>query len=156
MTQIEALRQAVAVSPDNAPLLSLLGEACLDQFLFDEARQHFQNALSRDPQNFSAQLGLARVAYQSGQTSEAVLRTEALTQANPNSGAAWRLLSRLAFIEGRVEEAREHYARAREIEPTVRDAGLEKDLAASPEKKTTPRDEKNTPLRAGPTDGEDD
>jgi transitional endoplasmic reticulum ATPase len=154
---LDALRQAVAVSPDNIPLLVLLGEACLDQFLFDEARQHFQSALSRDAQNFGAQLGLARTAYQAGHLSEAVLRSEALIAAHPNSGAVLRLLSRLAFIEGRADEAREHYAHARLAEPAVHDEGLEKDLAGKPQH-ALPKDDgaKNTPLRAGITEGRDD
>jgi SpoVK/Ycf46/Vps4 family AAA+-type ATPase len=156
--QIDALRQAVAVSPENVPLLVMLGEACLDQFLFEEAQQHFQNALGREANNFAAQLGLARTAYQSGRLSEAVVRAEALAVAHPNSGAVLRLLSRLAFIEGRVDEAREHYARARAIEPAVRDEGLEKDLAQKPQRPSRPDDGvKNTPLRAGIVgDGDDD
>jgi SpoVK/Ycf46/Vps4 family AAA+-type ATPase len=156
-SQIDALRQAIAVSPDNIPLLVLLGEACLDQFLFDEARQHFQSVLARDARNFAAQLGLARTAYQSGALSEAVVRAEALAAAHPNNGAVLRLLSRLAFIEGRVDEAREHYAKARQAEPAVHDEGLEKDLAGKPPRHAPDDDdEKNTPLRAGLTDGGED
>jgi SpoVK/Ycf46/Vps4 family AAA+-type ATPase len=149
---LDDLRRAVAVSPENVPLLVLLGEACLDNFLFDEAHQHFQGALTHDPKNFAAQLGLARAAYQSGQLSQAVVRAEALAAAHPDNGAVLRLLSRLAFIEGRVDEAREIYARARAAEPAVRDEALEKDLAAKP--KISPRQDeeaKNTPLRAGVT-----
>jgi SpoVK/Ycf46/Vps4 family AAA+-type ATPase len=154
---IDALRQAVAVSPENVPLLVLLGEACLDQFLFEEAHRHFQNAIGREPQNFAAQLGLARTAYQWGHLSEAVLRTEALAVSHPNNGAVLRLLSRLAFIEGRVDEARENYARARAAEPAVRDEGLEKDLAVKPQVSPGKDEEaKNTPLRAGLTEGGDD
>jgi transitional endoplasmic reticulum ATPase len=156
--QIDALRQAVAVSPENVPLLVMLGEACLDQFLFEEAQQNFQNALGREANNFAAQLGLARTAYQSGRLSEAVVRAEALAAAHPNSGAVLRLLSRLAFIEGRVDEARQHYARACAVEPSVRDEGLEKDFAGKPQQSPR-RDEgaKNTPLRAGLVgDGDDD
>jgi AAA+ superfamily predicted ATPase len=154
--QLDALRQAVAVSPENIPLLVLLGEACLDHFLFEEARQHFQTALARDPHHFEAQLGLARMAYQAGHLSEAVVRAEALAATHPNSGAVWRLLSRLAFIEGRVEEAREHYGRARAAEPGGRDEGLEKDLADPTHQTPRQDDEKNTPLRAGlEEEGED-
>jgi AAA+ superfamily predicted ATPase len=147
---LDDLRRAIAVSPENVPLLVLLGEACLENFLFEEAHRHFQGALGHDPQNFTAQLGLARTAYQSGQLSEAVVRAEALAAVHPNSGTVLRLLSRLAFIEGRIDEAREIYARARAAEPGVRDEALEKDLAAKP--KVSPRKDeeaKNTPLRAG-------
>jgi AAA+ superfamily predicted ATPase len=149
---LDDLRRAVAVSPENVPLLVLLGEACLENFLFEEAHRHFQGALTHEPQNFAAQLGLARTAYQSGQLSEAVVRAEALASAHPGNGAVLRLLSRLAFIEGRVDEAREIYTRARAAEPAVRDEALEKDLAAKPKISPRPDEEaKNTPLRAGVT-----
>ncbi len=145
---LDALRQAVSFSPDNVPLLLLLGEGCLDHFLLDEAKQHFQRALSREPQNSGAQLGLARAAFQEGNLSEAILRAEAVTKAFPRNGGAWRLLSRLAFIEGHVADAREHYAKARQVEPTVRDEALEKDLAEKPQPPTS-SGQTNRPIPAG-------
>jgi transitional endoplasmic reticulum ATPase len=153
-SNLEALRQAVSLSPDNVPLLLLVGEGCLDQFLFEEARENFQRVLTREPDNASAQLGLARAAYQEGHLSEAVVRAEAITAAHPRNGGAWRLLSRLAFIEGRVEEARQHYARAREMDPNVRDEGLEKDLA-SPRPPPPAKSEPNHPIPAGAAENDD-
>ncbi len=152
---LDALRQAVTFSPDNVPLLLLLGEGCLDHFLLDEAKQHFQRALGREPQNVGAQLGLARAAFQEGNLSEAILRAEAVTKAHPQNGGAWRLLSRLAFIEGHVAEAREHYAKARQVEPAVRDEALEKDLAEKPQPPREPG-QTNRPIPAGPEPDEDD
>jgi len=152
---LDALRQAVSFSPDNVPLLLLLGEGCLDHFLLDEAKQHFQRALGREPQNVGAQLGLARAAFQEGNLSEAILRAEAVTKAHPQNGGAWRLLSRLAFIEGRAAEAREHYAKARQVEPAVRDEALEKDLAEKPQPPREPG-QTNRPIPAGPEQDEDD
>jgi SpoVK/Ycf46/Vps4 family AAA+-type ATPase len=151
---LDALRQAVSFSPENVPLLLLLGEGCLDHFLVDEAKQHFQRALTREPLNVGAQLGLARAAYQEGNLSEAVVRAEAITRTHPQNGGVWRLLSRFAFIEGHVAEAREHYAKARQVEPAMRDEGLEKDLA---EKQTPPsQGESNRPIPAGPEPDDDD
>ncbi len=153
-SNLDALRQAVSFSPENVPLLILLGDGCLDQFLFEEAKQHFQNALARAPHSLEAQLGLARTAYQEGNLSEAVVRAEAIVAVHPNNGAVWRLLSRLAFIEGHLEEAREHYARARQLDPQVRDEGLEKDLAG---KKPAPpaNGETHRPLPAGAAETDD-
>lgn len=128
---LDALRQAISFSPDNIPLLLLLGDGCLDQFLLEEAQQHFQQALTLDPHNLGAQLGLARVAYQEGNLSEAVVRAEAIVAAHPRNGAVFRLLSRLAFIEGRVTQARDYYDKARQLEPAVHDEGLEKTWRAN-------------------------
>jgi transitional endoplasmic reticulum ATPase len=149
---LDTLRQALSFSPDNVPLMILLGESCLDQFLFEEAEQSFQRVLERDPRNLGAQLGLARAAYQKGNLSEAVVRAEAIAGAHPESGGVWRLLSRLAFIEGHVDEAREHYAKARQAEPNVADEGLEKDLASKP----PPAGETNKPVPAGAAEADDD
>jgi transitional endoplasmic reticulum ATPase len=154
-SNLDALRQAVSFSPDNVPLLLLLGEACLDQFHFDEAKQHFQTVLTRDADNIAAQLGLARAAYQQGNLSEAVLRTEAIIGRAPGNASGWRLLSRLAFIEGHVEQARDHYAKARQLEPGVRDEGLEKDLAAQKPAKQLPPGEPNEPILAGFEDADE-
>ena len=154
--QLDALRQAVSFSPDNVPLLLLLGEACLDQFLFEEAKQNFQRALTHDAHHLGAQLGLARASYQEGNLSEAVVRAEAIAAAHPQNGSVWRLLSRLAFIEGHLEEARDHYRQARKVEPGVRDEGLEKDLAVKPPPALPPTGESNRPLPAGAAEADDD
>lgn len=155
-TNLDALRQAVTFSPENVPLLLLLGEGCLDQFLLQEAKQSFQQILTRDPRNIGAQMGLARAAYQEGNLSEAVVRAEAIAAAHPQNGGVWRLLSRLAFIEGHIENAREHYSKAKQVDPGVRDDGLEKDLAdkTSPEPPAT--GESNRPVPAGATEATDD
>ena len=147
-TNLDALRQAISFSPDNVPLLLLLGEGCLDHFLFEEAKENFQKILSKDPHHLGAQMGMARAAYQEGNLSEAVVRAEAIAAVHPREGGVWRLLSRLAFIEGHVEEAREHYRKARQIDPAIRDEGLEKDLAQRPPPLLPSRTESDQPLPA--------
>ena len=129
---LDCLRQAVAVSPDNLPLLVMLGEGCLDHFLYDEAKLHFQRALAQQPDHSGALLGLAHTAYKQGNLSEAFVRAEALAVRLPASAAVWLLLSRLSFTEGNVEKAREFYAKARQADPGMSDQGLEKDLGKQP------------------------
>ena len=153
---LDALRQAVAVSPDNKPLLLLLADGCLDQFLFDEARTHFSKVLASDPNEVSAQLGMARVSYGEGNLSEAVVRAEAIAATHPRNGGVWRLLARLAFIEGQVGQAREHYDRARQIEPNIRDEALEKDLAGSRPPSAPSVAQTNKPVPVGSSEVEDD
>ncbi len=152
---LDALRQAVAVSPDNVPLLVLLADGCLDQFLLSEAKQYFQRALAKDSHHLGAQLGLARVAYQEGNLSEAVVRAEAITAAHPPCAEAWLLLSRLAFLEHKLNEAREHYAKARSLDPNLRDQGLEKDLSKPSTGAPPPPPENLKPLPATLIEGEE-
>jgi AAA+ superfamily predicted ATPase len=153
---LDALRQAVSFSPDNVPLLLLLGEGCLEQFLFQEAQQNFQRVLTLNSQNLDALLGMARLAYQQGNLSEAVVRAEAIVAAHPRNGAVYRLLSRVAFLEGRVDEARDHYRQARQLEPGVRDEGLEKDLAGRPPSPSSSSSEHSEPVPAGAADTGDE
>ena len=49
MENLDALRQAVAVSPENVPLLNLLAAACLKAGLGEEAQTHFARVLELDP-----------------------------------------------------------------------------------------------------------
>ena len=41
MADIPSLKQALAVSPDNVPLLLMLGEAYLEQFSLDDAKSSY-------------------------------------------------------------------------------------------------------------------
>jgi transitional endoplasmic reticulum ATPase len=148
-TNLDGLRQAVSFSPDNVPLLLLLAEGCLDGFLLEEAKQSFQKALSHDGHNVDALLGVARTSYQEGNLSEAVVRAEALASSHPQNGAVWRLLSRIAFIENHLEQAREYYQKARQVDPDVGDEGLEKDLAGPRPPATAPSKENLPAIPAG-------
>ena len=76
MSKLDPLRQAVAVSPDNIPLLLLLAHSCLDEWSLDEARSVFERVLTLDPSRPEARVGIARILHLSGKTSEAVVRTD--------------------------------------------------------------------------------
>ena len=129
LTEFEHLRRALDASPENDHLVTLWGDMCLHHLLFDEARASFQRVLDRSPQNLTAQLGLARTAYQEGNLSEAVVRAEAMAKYSTD-GEVWLLLSRLAFVEGDYALSRDHYGKARELDSAIKDEGLEKNLAA--------------------------
>lgn len=128
MSDLAALRQAVSVSPDNAPLLLLFAEACLNEFAIDEGRAAFEKAAALAPNNPAAKLGVARALHLQGRTSEAILRAEALAQQAPRFAPVWALLARLMLAEGQRDAANTHYRRALEIDGTVADPALERDL----------------------------
>jgi len=125
--RLDSLRDAVALSPQNIPLLLFFGRACLDEMNFDEARAAFNRVLQNDPANAEAKLGIASALYLSGNTSEAVVRTEALVQADPSFAEAWVLLSRLAIAESDQRAAAENYQRALKLKPSLRDPALERE-----------------------------
>jgi transitional endoplasmic reticulum ATPase len=140
MSKLDPLRQAVAVSPDNVPLLLLLAQACLDEWSLDEARGAFERVLRTDPSRPEARLGIARILHLSGKTSEAVVRTEALLQERPDFAPALILLARLHLGEANRAAALAHYERALALDPTARDSALEAELhrGAPPPSKEEP------------------
>lgn len=131
MSQLDPLRQAVSVSPQNVPLLMLLAQACLDELLLDEARSSYERVLQIEPAQPAAQLGIARVLYLGGKTSEAVVRTEAILQGQPSFAPAHAMLSRLHLGEGNRDAARAAYQKALSLDPASRDQALERDLYAA-------------------------
>src|ERR1700676_1457895 len=138
MSKLDPLRQAVAVSPDNVPLLLLLDHACLDEWSLDEARSVFERVVSLDPTKPEARVGIARILHLSGKTSEAVVRTEALIVQYPQFAPAHLLLARLHAGEGNLEAARASYERALALDPTGKDPALEKELNGAAPKPAEP------------------
>ncbi len=128
MSNLESLREAVALSPSNIPLLRLFAEACLDELAFADAREAYTRVIAVDPANGVARLGLARTAFLEGNISEAIVRTEAILQGNPEDGNARLLLSRLYWAEQNRAAAVEQYAHALELNPLLRDPALEVEL----------------------------
>jgi transitional endoplasmic reticulum ATPase len=128
MSELAALRQAVSVSPDNAPLLLLYAQACLNEFAFDEGRAAYERAANLTPQDPAPKLGLARTLHLMGRTSEAIVRAETLAQQSPRYAPVWVLLARLVLSEGQRDAANGHYRRALEIDGSVADPALEKEL----------------------------
>jgi cytochrome c-type biogenesis protein CcmH/NrfG len=99
-SRLDSLREALAVSPQNIPLLFLFGQACLDELSFDEARAAFDRILQSEPAHAEAKLGIARLLYLSGNTSEAVVRAEALAKADPGFAEAWMCSPVLPWPKG--------------------------------------------------------
>ncbi|PTX99473.1 cell division protein [Verrucomicrobia bacterium LW23] len=128
MDDLDQLRQAVNASPNNVPLLLIFAANCVNSLAFDEARDTFQKILALEPTHVSARIGLFHVLHLTGKTSEAILRTEAFLQENPRVAQAWLLLSRLVLTEGQLDQARQHFLKARSLDRTVTNPGLEKEL----------------------------
>jgi transitional endoplasmic reticulum ATPase len=131
-SRLDSLREALALSPQNIPLLLLFGQACLDELSFEEGRAAFDRILQSDPSHVEAKLGIARCLYLNGNTSEAVVRTEALTKVNPGFADAWMLLSRLAVAEGDRTLAAQYYQKAVRLSPSLNDPAIERDIQIEP------------------------
>jgi transitional endoplasmic reticulum ATPase len=126
MSKLQSLREALVVSPANVPLLMLYAQACIDEFSFDEARRVYEQVLIHEPERVEAKLGIAQLLQLTGHISEAIVRTEALVQADPKLAEGWLLLSRLEIADGDRRSAAEHYERAIQLRPALKDNALEK------------------------------
>jgi AAA+ superfamily predicted ATPase len=116
---IDALRNAVRISPDNLPLRQALAETLLGNGRYEEAEHEFKHALSLSPQDVGLKLALAGAYYQQEKNSHALVIVEDLIKSNP-SGKALVLHARLLVRAGETEYAVRQYKR-----------GVENDAAAA-------------------------
>lgn len=121
---LKQLEEAVAVSPDNVPLILLLAQAYMDQFELEQAKERLDHVVSLEPQNAVARTHLANLLDLDGKTSEAVLRIERVCEDSADHAPAWILRARLVLSEGEAGEARSYYDRAVSIDPTAADETL--------------------------------
>lgn len=128
MPDLDSLRRALRRSPGNTALLLLYGQRCLDDLQFTEARQAFERLLTVDPGHFEAQLGIARVLFLDGKTSEAAVRAERILRDHPDCAPAHLFLSRIHLAENNRTKAIEEYHKALAVDSAIGDPGLEKEL----------------------------
>ncbi len=142
MADIEALKQALAVSPDNVPLLMMLGQAQVEMFQFPEARETLDRVLAVEPGNAAAKTQIAELIDLQGKTSEAVLRVEQVCEESPTFGPAWLLRSRLALQEGNGQQARQYYDAAIAMDASLTDEELLKRIREAGGNQSAPAKEK--------------
>jgi transitional endoplasmic reticulum ATPase len=147
---IQPLREALRLSPDNAPLRRLLADTLQRLGRDDDAAAEYRDLLRRDPGDAGARLGLARCFYRQGRFDEAlVVAEEAAAGANVPAGVH-QLLARLLLRRGDRAAAADAWAAARRADPSARDSELEELLATT----TPPAEEQR--VRAGPAADETD
>ena len=128
---IDALREALKLSPDNLPLRLHLAETLAGSGRHDEAEKEFRQALSVAPGDNRPKLGLATSFYQQGKNSAALVIVEDLVK-SPDCGAGVHLLyARLLLRAGDVERAVRQYKRAVDADPSAADPGLATRLGIS-------------------------
>jgi SpoVK/Ycf46/Vps4 family AAA+-type ATPase len=121
---IQVLRDAVKVSPDNAPLRAHLAESLASAGRYDEACQEYRTAMSLNPQDRKLKLGLANCFYQMGEYSQAAVVLESIVKETDAPGKAHVLYARLLLAEGNLVEARKYYNKGVTADPTACDEEL--------------------------------
>jgi hypothetical protein len=120
-----ALREALRLSPQNAPLLMHVAETVLRSGGFSEAEALFKRALAIEPGSTPAMLGLAAAFFQQGKHSAALVIVEDLVKGSSPTPRSLLLHARLALHAGEPRLAAQQYVRARDADPSLGDAELE-------------------------------
>lgn len=121
---IEALRDALAVSPDNFPLRQHLADALSSRGRYSEAEVEYRQALAASPTHLGCKLGLANSYFQEGKTSHALVIIEDLIKSTEAPAAAFILYARLLFAADDESRAGSMYRRGIELDPTLADREL--------------------------------
>ena len=119
--QIVQLREAVRLSPKNAPLRQALAEALLGEGHFAEAETEFRAGLQLAPDQGGLKLGLAHAFSQQGKKSHALVLLEDLCGSADAPARAHVLHARLLAGIGEVEKAVTEYKRGVTQDPGAGD-----------------------------------
>ena len=133
------LREAVKLSPSNAPLRRALAEALLSSGFAAEAIVEYRAALSASPDDAELKTGLARAFFADGKNSHALVVIEDVVRSAEAPARAFVLHAKLLAGVGEVEQAVEQYKRGVGKDKAAADhefasrLGIRLELAAEPE-----------------------
>ena len=120
-----ALREALALSPDNLPLRRLLADTLLAQGLAAEAEEEYRRILASLPHDAAVQLGLLRAFVAGGKASAALALVESMARRPDMPPEARVIQARLLFARGEIPGAIALYRLGIEQDPGVADASFE-------------------------------
>src|SRR5688572_22058352 len=92
---VDALREALKLSPDNLPLRLHLADTLAGFGRYDDAEKEYRQALSLAPGDVRPKLGLATSFYQQGKNSAALVIVEDLVKAPETPARVHLLFARL-------------------------------------------------------------
>jgi tetratricopeptide (TPR) repeat protein len=92
--------------PKHMETYCLLGEACLEKEMYRDAIESFQRALSADPENLIARVGLGVIYEEQGAMPEAIWQLERAFELAPGNAEVRQELQRLYVRHGAGEQAR--------------------------------------------------
>ena len=132
---VNALRDALRVSPDNLPLRLHLASTLMTLGRYADAEGEYRHALTQSPDHLEVKLGLAHAYNQQGKNSHALVIVEDLIKAPDAPAATFVLYARLLSAAGDGRRAASMYRRGIELDPGVADQELAERLGVEdPEK----------------------
>jgi AAA+ superfamily predicted ATPase len=121
---LQALREAVRLSPDNVPLRQHLADTLLGLGRPEDAEKEFRHALTLAPDNPRLKIGLANAFHQQGKHSQALVIVEDLSKGGEVPARVTLLHARLLLQAGEAERAVRLYRDAVGADPGVADPDL--------------------------------
>lgn len=121
---IEALREAVRVSPDNIPLRKHLADSLLNSGDAVGAETEYRAALALSAKDADLQIGLASAFWRQGKTSEALVLLEPLVREHDDRVEPKLMLARIYAGRGELDAAHTQYAAAVDIDPSCAEDDL--------------------------------
>ena len=112
MSDLDGLRQALRVSPDNVPLRALLARQLLSDGDAEQAQSEYRRALALAPRDADLAVGLAEAFLAGGKTAEAAVTLEALAQEPGRPARALLVWARALDAEGDTAGAARRYRQA--------------------------------------------
>lgn len=125
---INTLREALKLSPDNAPLRLSLAEALLSSNRAAEAEGEFKLVLEKQSDNVQAKTGLARVYFELNKYSAAIIIAEELLEVKPNDVNLLVIISKSLLRNNEIAKSIEFYKRALALNPSLKDQELDDNL----------------------------
>ncbi|MCB1056084.1 MAG: AAA family ATPase [Acidobacteria bacterium] len=125
---LDALRQAVELSPESGPLRRHFAEMLLNRGYARQAETEFRKAIDLDDLDAPSKLGLARALHSQGQNSTALLLVKQVIRESDRPAKAYILYARLLLALGSVERAVREYRKAIATDPEAVDPDLASEL----------------------------
>jgi transitional endoplasmic reticulum ATPase len=125
---IQALRQALNISPENVPLRKHLADTLLGQGEPEAAEREYIHALHLEPNDGTLKLGLAQAFCQQGKDSQALVLIEDVLKQGETSAAILTLHARLLLRTGAADKSVAQFRRALEQDPTLQESDLVEQL----------------------------
>ena len=147
-SSIDALRQALRVSPENLPLRRHLAEVLAQSRRWSEAEVELREALSIEPEDVESKIELARVLHCQKRSSEALFLLRQI--GSPSDflrGRSHRLAADVLLELGQVDRARDEYQKAVEADPSLTDDDFAEQVAPDDEEDDIPRGPSRISLR---------
>ena len=119
--ELEALRAALTISPENVPLRLHLADTLREAGQARQAIEEYREALQLDPDSAAGHAGLGALLYEHNDLEAALDHLQAAARLDPGNARALLNLSRVESALGHHAEALMHMGAARAKDPSLAD-----------------------------------